>query len=147
VEPQHPASRAGAGTPSEVRLPRTLVNQLLHAAQSSPETEVCGLIGLGQEGTTLYPVRNAARDPAHRFELDGSEQIAAMRTMRERGENLFAIYHSHPHTPAWPSARDVKEASYAEALYLIVSLDTRGVLEMRGFRLADSTVTEVPLVL
>jgi proteasome lid subunit RPN8/RPN11 len=109
--------------------------------------EVCGLIGLGPEGTTVYPVRNVSPDPAHRFELDPRAQIAAMRTMRERGEDLFAIYHSHPRAPAWPSARDVEEASYAEALYLIVSLDTRGVLEMRGFRLADSGVTEVPILL
>jgi proteasome lid subunit RPN8/RPN11 len=147
VTPQHRDDLDKEPSASEVQLPRTLVNQLLHASQLSPEAEVCGLIGLGPTGTTLYPVANVARDAARRFELDPKGQIAAMRAMRDRGERLFAIYHSHPHSPAWPSARDLEQAAYRDALYLIVSLNTRGVLEMRGFRLTEAGVVEVALAL
>jgi proteasome lid subunit RPN8/RPN11 len=142
----HPYSLTGNPSP-EVRLPRTLVSRMLQLAQQSSEREVCGLIGEGPEGTTLYPVPNVASAPAYRFRLDPRAQIDAMRRMRERGETLLAIYHSHPHASAWPSLMDLQEASYPGTLYLIISLDTRGVLEMRGFRLADAHVTEVTLVL
>ena len=119
-----------------IRIPRTIVNQILSHAQRSPECEVCGLISAADgEPKRVYPVANAASRPGELFRMDPKGQIDAMRSMREADETLFAIYHSHPCAPAMPSARDLEEISYPEVLYLIVSLDTQGVLEMRGFRL------------
>ena len=128
------------------RLPRTLVNRLLTEAQHSPDTEVCGLIGAKDgEPRSVYPVTNVAKEPGRLFEMDPREQIDAMRRMREEGETLFAIYHSHPHAPAEPSRADLEQAAYPDALYLIISLNTEGVLEMRGYRLADGRVHPVEL--
>lgn len=128
------------------QLPRPLINQILHHAQVHPETEVCGLVasrnGLADQ---VYPVANASAQPQRLFEMEPHAQIEAMRTMRESDQQLFAIYHSHPHAPAEPSIADLQQAAYPEALYLIVSLNTQGVLEMRGYRLADNAVQEVDL--
>ncbi|MGM0594050.1 MAG: Mov34/MPN/PAD-1 family protein [Pseudomonadota bacterium] len=133
---------------AEVTLPRELINQLLAHAQHSPEAEVCGLIGSRDERAfNVYPVDNVATEADHLFAMDPQQQIEAMRRMREAGEALFAIYHSHPHAPAEPSARDLREAAYPEALYLIISLNTEGVLEMRGFRLNRGEVMNVDLLL
>jgi proteasome lid subunit RPN8/RPN11 len=129
-----------------VRLPRPLINQLLHHAQQSSSTEVCGLIGgKGGVATRCYPIANIASAPRRLFAMDPAQQIAAMRAMRECGEELFAIYHSHPDSPPLPSPADLAQANYPEALYLIISLQTRGVLEMRGFRLKDNSIVEVQL--
>jgi proteasome lid subunit RPN8/RPN11 len=74
------------------------------------------------------------------------EQIEAMRKMRSKGEELFAIYHSHPSTPPKPSAIDLDQANYPGILHIIISLNTKGVLEMRGFRIDDHhDVEEVAL--
>lgn len=129
-----------------VRIPRPIVNRLLHHAQSSPDNEVCGLIG-SKNGvpSSCYPIGNIASSPRRLFAMNPKEQIAAMRDMRERGEDIFAIYHSHPAAPAFPSAIDLAQANYPETLYLIISLQTRGVLEMQGFVLRGTNVTEVPL--
>ncbi|MGH8497879.1 MAG: M67 family metallopeptidase, partial [Methylococcales bacterium] len=81
-----------------------------------------------------YPVNNIAERPALRFLMDPAQQIDAMRNIRENHEDLFAIYHSHPTAPAEPSATDLEQASYPDALQIIISLNTQGVLEMRGFR-------------
>ena len=131
---------------SSVTLPITLINKILTHAQHSPEAEVCGLIA-ARDGVpvSLYPIANVADVPERLFAMEPAAQIEAMRQMREGGEELFAIYHSHPHAPAQPSARDLEEAAYPQALYLIVSLDTKGVLEMQGFRLHDGQVDKVDL--
>lgn len=132
-----------------IALPRPLVNQLLHCAQSSPDTEVCGLVG-AKDGlpATCYPVQNIAEPPRIRFHLDPEQHIAALRRMEERGETLCAVFHSHPAAPAEPSATDLELAAYPDALYLIVSLNTKGVLELRGFRIdAEKRVGEVELLL
>lgn len=132
----------------DIQIPRKITTQLLHLAQISPDTEVCGLIG-GKNGlpTHCYPVTNTADQPQQRFLLDAKQQITALAQMRERGEELFAIYHSHPTAPAQPSAMDLELAAYPEALYLIISLNTKGVLEMRGFRLEQGSFKEVTLSL
>ncbi len=129
-----------------ITLPREIVNRLLTHAQQSPASEVCGLIGRG-ESLSVYPVANVAEDPARLFLLDAQGQLDAMREMRERGEELFAIYHSHPTAPAEPSARDQEMANYPDALYLIVSLNTKGVLELRGFRCVDGSLQPVELMI
>jgi proteasome lid subunit RPN8/RPN11 len=132
----------------EIQLPRKLTNQLLHLAQLSPDTEICGLVS-SQNGlpSCCYPVANVAEQPSQRFLLEATGQIAALKTMRERGEQLFAIYHSHPTTPAIPSSTDLELAAYPDALYLIISLNTKGILEMRGFHIHQQTTQEVVLVL
>lgn len=129
-----------------VQLERSFVNQLLAHAQRSPEQEVCGLIGarLGVP-QQVYPVKNIAAEADHLFCMEPHEQIDAMRHMRENGEELFAIYHSHPHAPASPSTIDLQQAAYPDALYLIISLNTKGVLELQGFRLRNQQVTPVEL--
>lgn len=134
--------------PEEIQIPRKITNQLLHFSQISPDTEVCGLIGSRQGiPASCYPVKNVAEQPQQRYLLDAKQQIEAMAKMRERNEELFAIYHSHPSSPATPSAIDQEMAAYPDALYLIISLNTKGVLELRGFRIRNKITQEVALVL
>ncbi len=129
-----------------VYLPRKITQQLLHLAQTSPDREICGLVG-AKNGIPAhcYPVDNIATQPDIRFQLDPKQQITALKTMRERGESLFAIYHSHPNAPAIPSATDLAQASYPDAIYLIISLNTQGVLELRAYHLEQGDYNELNL--
>lgn len=131
---------------TDIQLSRKLTNELLHLAQISPDQEICGLIGgINKQAVRCYPIKNAASQPQQQFLLDTEQQIAAIKTMRENGEELFAIYHSHPTSPAQPSSADLALAAYQEALYLIISLNTKGVLEMRGFKIHQHVAEEVVL--
>jgi len=131
-----------------VVLPRPLAKQILQQAQTSPETEICGLISASNgRPQRCIPVPNVADQPQRLFSMDPECQIDAMRSMREQGEELFAIYHSHPHGPAEPSDTDLEQADYPEALYLIIALDKEGGSELRGFRLRDGRATPVQLVI
>ncbi len=129
-----------------LRLPRRIINQVLDQARAFPGQEVCGLIS-ARDGAALraVPVMNIAPHPEHRYAMDPAGQIAALKKMRETGEDLLAIYHSHPVSPAAPSSIDIAEAGYPDAIYLIISLNTKGVLEMRGFRIREGVVGEVAL--
>lgn len=131
-----------------LQIPRPLVNQILTHAQHSPEAEVCGLLG-GRDGLVMscYPVENEAGEPLRRYQMSAKEQVDAMRRMREAGEELIAIYHSHPCAPAEPSAIDIEEASYPEAAYLIVSLNTEGVLQLSAFEIKSGQATQVAVEL
>jgi len=130
--------------PDEAILPRTMVNDLLLQAQADPQREICGLIS-ARHGTPcgIYPVVNVSAVPERLFEMQPAAQIAAMRTLRERNETLYAIYHSHPQGAAVPSAEDRAQAAYPQAFYLIIASATHGDPELRGYRLEDGEFREI----
>ena len=131
-----------------LELPRALVNQILAHAQQNPDEEICGLISSKNEvAARYYRISNTAPDKTHHFEMNGAEQIAAMKKMREQDEKLMAIVHSHPDAPAIPSIYDEESNGYPDAYYLVVSLNTKGVLELRCFLLIDGKFKPAELVL
>jgi proteasome lid subunit RPN8/RPN11 len=132
----------------EFQLSRKITTQLLHWAQLAPTQEICGLIGAKNHvASTCYPIDNIAKHPENRFTLDEKQQISAFSKMRDNNETLFAIYHSHPTAAAIPSETDIALSTYPDALYLIISLNTKGVLEMRGFKINKQSVTDITLSL
>jgi len=116
-----------------------LTEILDHAREQSPH-ECCGLIGGAIDGKarTVYRTRNAADDPLVTYEAAPEDLFAAQRSMRERGEELLAIYHSHPRadTPV-PSATDVRLAYYPSAVYFIVGLGGEQP-KLGAFRISES---------
>lgn len=116
---------------------------LAHAKGCYPN-EGCGLVTetAGAPGGRFIPMRNAAASTTE-FEMDPQELIGALRDARNRGEQLIAIYHSHPNGPARPSRHDVERAYYPEAAYLIVSLADRERPQAAAFRIIDGEVIEV----
>ena len=119
-----------------------LDEMLAHVAGLWPE-EACGLVG-GRDGRAvrLYPVENTRHSPVA-FEMDPLQQIKAMLAMEAEGLDLIAIYLSHPDGPARPSATDVANAYYPDAVQLIISLADRARPSVRAFTIIDGVVTEV----
>ena len=108
-----------------LHLRREHVSEIVtHASQTAP-SECCGLIGgrNDHQAATIYPLRNVTPNPQVAYEAAPEELFIAQRQMRERGETLLAIYHSHPRAmdPS-PSETDVRLAYYPSATYLIVGL-------------------------
>lgn len=129
-------------------LPRPLVNKILAHAQQNPDVEVCGLIGNDDEDhKSYYPIDNVSNNPNCRFLMDAPQQISAMKQMRDKKQKLFAIVHSHPTSGATPSQLDIDESSYKDVLYIIISLNTKGVLEMRAYTQQANSMQEIDLIL
>lgn len=123
----------------KINLTRNHYDEIIaHAREASPH-ECCGLIGGSQDGTarTVYRARNVATDPTVTYEASPEDLFLAQRAMRQRGEQLIAIYHSHPRaTEPQPSQTDVRLAYYPSAVYLIVGLRSEEPC-VRGFRISE----------
>lgn len=116
-------------------LPTPLRAALIEHAMRTPDLEICGLIGGNTAfATTVYPIANVAEEPATSFFMAPREQLRAMQCMRARNETLVGIYHSHPSSPAMPSARDLALAAYPGVAYLIVSLQHRSAPALACFQ-------------
>jgi proteasome lid subunit RPN8/RPN11 len=114
-----------------------LKEMFAHAREMNP-AECCGLVGGGGgRAQAVYRLRNVARDPLVGYEAAPEELVAAQRNMRERGEELLGIYHSHPRAnePA-PSETDVRLAYYPSAIYFIIGLGAN-LETLRAFRISE----------
>jgi proteasome lid subunit RPN8/RPN11 len=94
---------------------------IAHGVEDLP-IEACGYLaekdGIVQK---LYRLKNMDDSGIH-FTFDPAEQFTVLRDMRECGLAVRAVYHSHPATPARPSAEDIKLAVDPHVSYVIVSL-------------------------
>ena len=115
-----------------------LFEQIISHARECAPHECCGLIG-GNSTTlqTIYPLRNIASEPLVTYEAAPEDLFAAQRTMRQQGEQLLAVYHSHPRSKdPEPSATDVRLAYYPTAVYFIVGLGDKEPC-LRAFRISE----------
>ena len=115
-------------------------------ARSTLPAECCGLLS-GANGviTEWHPLRNDADRPETRYFATPEELFAAMRRIRDADQRMLGIYHSHPRTPAYPSAADVEMAFYPEAVYFIISLEPQ--VDLRAYRIEGAKIDRVEVVI
>jgi len=88
----------------------------------------------------VYPAANAARS-ARLYTVEPRDLLRADRAAEAAGLSLIGVWHSHTHTPAYPSPTDVAQAPDPGWHYLLVSLsDTEPVL--RSYRIVAGLVRE-----
>ena len=137
-----------------------ILDEIVEHAKSCYPAEGCGLIAGSAAsmsganasaiarshqvvtGIRFIPMANVAESMAE-FEMDPAELIKVLKDLRNAGEQLVAIYHSHPHGPARPSKTDIQRAYYPEAAHLIVSLAERERPRVAGFRIIDGEILEI----
>ena len=119
-------------------LSKTHFHEMVEHAREQNPRECCGLIGgSGEQTKTVYPMRNIAPEPLVTYEAAPEDLFAAQRAMRERGEQLLGIYHSHPRAKnPEPSRTDIRLAYYPSAVYFIVGLGDKEPC-LRAFRISE----------
>ena len=112
-----------SGSGRSVTIVRSAVDELIAHARAEAPSECCGLL-LGSRSTIreAAPTTNIASNRYSRFVIDPKDHIRLRHSARGRGLEVVGFYHSHPRSPAVPSASDLAEASYPGHFYLIVSL-------------------------
>jgi len=126
---------------------------MAHALREVP-WECCGLLGgVGEAVQSCHPLTNRALTPQTRYFASPEDLFPAMRSLREAGETLLAIYHSHPVGDPFPSETDLELAFYPQVVYLIVGPlhpepgFSASPPEVRGFLLGGPEVLEVEIEL
>lgn len=122
-----------------IQLQREHLDEIFAHARETDPAECCGLVGGSADcrATSIYRLRNVAGDGRVSYEAAPEELFAAQRRMRERDEQLIAIYHSHPRAAEpYPSDTDVRLAYYPSATYLIIGLGGSQPV-LRAFRISE----------
>jgi proteasome lid subunit RPN8/RPN11 len=105
---------------------------IAHAREDLPN-EACGMVhSVDGAATEVHRVKNDAASP-YRYEMNPLQMLRLERRREESGEALFAIYHSHVASEAYPSPTDVRmafwppgatenEPMFPETYYILVAL-------------------------
>lgn len=121
-----------------------LIQRILEHCLEEKPCEACGIL-TGRDGRVLhaYATDNVKRSPVY-YEVDPEQQAWVLTNMEEQGEELVAIYHSHPTAAAIPSANDIRLAVYyPDAIRVIVSL--AGPAVVKAFLIQNGRVFDVDL--
>jgi [CysO sulfur-carrier protein]-S-L-cysteine hydrolase len=128
-----------------MRISRDLLDEIVVHAQDEAPNECCGLIA-GSDGQAIrvHRARNEFASPM-RFNVHPQDLFRITTEIEGRGEELAAIYHSHPRSEAYPSQTDINlAANWPDPVWMICSLaGTEPVV--RAFRIRDGGVEEVEL--
>jgi [CysO sulfur-carrier protein]-S-L-cysteine hydrolase len=133
-----------------LRLGPGIGQALLEHARAELPNEACALLGGHLDdgrATSLHVARNADRSPL-RYTVDSDDLVRIVFGLEDSGEDLVAIFHSHTHTPAVPSATDLRSAQYPDAYYVLASLtdpDAAPADALRAWRIERGVSREVEL--
>ena len=113
---------------------------ITHIQTQYPQ-EGCGFLsGQGDMAHRCFPIPNLAA-AVHRFHMAPQAQIDALYAIAAAGEELLAIYHSHPHSPAALSPTDLAELP--DGRHIVISLQKPEQPHMRVYALDQMKVYEV----
>ena len=127
-------------------LPAAMIDEIIAHARAEVPNECCGIIG-GSNGSAVRLIRatNAEQSP-YRYSIAPREILTILDELDELGAEVMVIYHSHTHTPAYPSPTDVRfSGGFPDAYYLLVSL-AEAEPDVRAYHMRDGAVTEEQLL-
>ena len=104
------------------------IDEMIQHSREDDPNECCGILaGQGEAVTHLYRVKNSTPSP-FRYVMDPKEQLEVMKDADDKGLDLMYFYHSHTHSPAFPSDTDVRmavESGWVDFGYVLISLEDK----------------------
>jgi [CysO sulfur-carrier protein]-S-L-cysteine hydrolase len=132
---------------SGITLPQSIYHALLSQARALAPIEACGILaGRDRHVHAFHPMTNTEASVDH-FIMDPREQFAVVKAARAADQEVLAIHHSHPATPARPSAEDIRLAVTPGVIYTILSLADPDMLRLKGFSIEGGVASEIPVTI
>jgi len=118
-----------------------------HAGWAFPD-EACGLVAFDvAERPVLTVCLTNADHAGDRFTISPDEQFGAIRLSESLGHSIGAVFHSHPHSDAYPSELDIGGGADPDWLHSIVGPVTGQHPLLRAYRIDGSEVSEVQVTI
>ena len=109
-----------------ITISKTLIDQMIQHSFDENPNECCGILsGKNDSVSKLYKIENAASSP-FRYVMDPKDMYNAMKDSEDNDLDFMVFYHSHTHTPAFPSDTDTRmalESGWVDFCYALISIE------------------------
>lgn len=130
-----------------IEIPKVIQDDMIAHAQEGFPLEVCGILGgISETVSHNYRMTNTDASNEH-FMMDPKEQFAVVRELRAKGLTMLAVYHSHPESPARPSAEDIRLALTPGVSHIIISLADSQCVDVKSFKIDQGRVAAEPIAI
>lgn len=128
---------------NQLIIPSEQVEQIFAHAREGVPREVCGIVaGIDNVVTVVYPTRNVADDPTKHYVIDPQDLARVLPEIELKRMELIGFYHSHPNGGFIPSVTDIRNATYADCVYLIVGMN-KATAELAAWQINYGQVRRV----
>ena len=128
-----------------IKIRQVAVDQIIAHASGEVRNECCGLlIGTPRLIERATRARNVEASPT-RYLIDPLDHLAAIRSARADGLCIVGAYHSHTVSAPVPSRTDLRNATYPDYVYLIVSASESKVADIRAYWLRKDSFDRMAL--
>ncbi len=125
-----------------LKLERKIFDLIASHAKEDAPNECCGILtGKGDTVTGHHIARNMDASPV-KYVMDPRDMLRVEKIADQQGEEIVAFYHSHTHSEAYPSPTDVRQATWPDQYYLIVSLREPLNPVLRAFKIQNGKIAE-----
>jgi proteasome lid subunit RPN8/RPN11 len=123
-----------------LKIPKVIFQGMIEHAKRESPMECCGILG-GKEKTVQKAFELKNTEESHvQYSMSPQDQMKAFEEMERESMEMIAIYHSHPHTIAFPSETDVKLAFYPDVSSVIISLKERENPVIKAFQIGKEAI-------
>lgn len=128
-----------------IYIAKNLFERMIEHSKREFPNEACGILsGSTERVNKVYEMTNVEKSP-QTFFMDAREQLKVMKEIRNEGQKMIGIYHSHVASLAFPSDHDVELALYPEVSYVIISIKDRENPSVRSFKIVEGKIREEEL--
>jgi proteasome lid subunit RPN8/RPN11 len=105
-----------------VRIPTAMYAEMVSHVVTGYPNEACGMLA-STNGRVVknYPTVNAAEHPDDFSEISPEDLLRIQLDIDEYDGDMYAYYHSHPRSEAYPSPRDIEWARRNGMISIIFS--------------------------
>ncbi|MDO9517242.1 MAG: M67 family metallopeptidase [Methanosarcinaceae archaeon] len=128
-----------------IHISKNDINLIFDELENNRPFEACGVLIGSQEGGIItvkmaVPVKNSNRTERS-FELDPTEFYNAWNSAEKDGFEIVGVYHTHPSSPAKPSAWDKDTMQNTSDVWVIAGIDG-----ISAYRMAEGMVETVEMI-
>ena len=112
-----------------------------HAEEESPN-ECCGiLVGTSNSVSKVHKITNDAKSP-YRYVMNSQQQLDVILNCDRNNLDMIAFYHSHTHSPAYPSDTDVRmavQSGWLDIIYILISLEDKSNPIVKSYSINENS--------
>ena len=125
-----------------IKISKSHLDEIIEHAKEESPNECCGiLVGTSNSVSKVHKITNDAKSP-YRYVMNSQQQLDVILDCDRNDLDMIAFYHSHTHSPAYPSDTDVRmavQSGWLDIIYILISLEDKSNPIVKSYSINENS--------